>query len=262
MAYVYRHIRLDKNIPFYIGIAKDDDGKYRRANCSLRTRGKKSIIWAKIASKSDYEVEIIYEGLSWDAACEKEREFIKLYGRIDKGTGILANMTDGGDGSKGFVCSQDVKDRHSKRMKGKRHSLGHKQTDEHKLKISQANKGKKMSEEHRIKMLNRRHTESAKEKMRLSKIGNTHKKGFKLSDETKMKMSISKIGVKKSEKAKANMSLAQMGNKNMLGKKMPDSVKKKISDTKKGSKHSIEAKNKIRLASLKMWETRRVKKDQ
>lgn len=28
MAYVYRHIRLDKNEPFYIGIGKDEGGKY------------------------------------------------------------------------------------------------------------------------------------------------------------------------------------------------------------------------------------------
>ena len=32
MAYVYRHIRLDKNEPFYIGIGKDDSGEYKRAN--------------------------------------------------------------------------------------------------------------------------------------------------------------------------------------------------------------------------------------
>lgn len=32
MAYVYRHIRLDKNQPFYIGIGSDTDGRYHRAN--------------------------------------------------------------------------------------------------------------------------------------------------------------------------------------------------------------------------------------
>ena len=32
MAYIYRHIRLDKNEPFYIGIGSDVEGKYKRAN--------------------------------------------------------------------------------------------------------------------------------------------------------------------------------------------------------------------------------------
>lgn len=31
MAYVYRHIRLDKNQPFYIGIGVDEGGNYKRA---------------------------------------------------------------------------------------------------------------------------------------------------------------------------------------------------------------------------------------
>ena len=31
MPYVYRHIRLDKNQPFYIGIGKEDNGIFTRA---------------------------------------------------------------------------------------------------------------------------------------------------------------------------------------------------------------------------------------
>ena len=34
MAYVYRHIRLDKNEPFYIGIGSDKE--YKRADLSRR----------------------------------------------------------------------------------------------------------------------------------------------------------------------------------------------------------------------------------
>ena len=55
MAYVYRHIRLDKNEPFYIGIGSDSD--YKRAN-ELRN-ARRNPIWHKIACKTEIEVEIV-----------------------------------------------------------------------------------------------------------------------------------------------------------------------------------------------------------
>ena len=47
MAYVYRHIRLDKNEPFYIGIGSDNN--YKRANQT--NGGRRNNIWEKIFSK-------------------------------------------------------------------------------------------------------------------------------------------------------------------------------------------------------------------
>jgi len=93
MAYVYRHIRLDKNEPFYIGIGKDNT--YKRAFQSSKT--KRSDFWHNIASKG-YEVEILMDNLTWEQACEKEKEFISIYGRRDLGQGTLVNLTNGGDG--------------------------------------------------------------------------------------------------------------------------------------------------------------------
>jgi hypothetical protein len=92
MAYVYRHIRLDKNEPFYIGIGKDDT--YKRAYQSSKT--KRSDFWHNIASKG-YEVEILMDNLTWEQACEKEKEFISIYGRRDLGQGTLVNLTNGGE---------------------------------------------------------------------------------------------------------------------------------------------------------------------
>lgn len=97
MAYVYRHIRLDKNEPFYIGIAKDEFKNCERA----RSKYYRNKYWHNIVNKTPYEVEIMLENLSWEEACEKEIEFIKLHGRVDLKTGSLVNMTDGGDGFKG-----------------------------------------------------------------------------------------------------------------------------------------------------------------
>jgi hypothetical protein len=99
MAYIYRHIRLDKNEPFYIGIGNND---YRRSK-SKRSRNS---MWHNITKKTDYEVEIILDDLTWNEACKKEKEFISIYGRRDLKTGILCNMTDGGEGTIGRKFSE------------------------------------------------------------------------------------------------------------------------------------------------------------
>ena len=86
---VYRHIRLDKNEPFYIGIGTDESRAYRKDG--------RNPLWSNIAEKTEYKVQIIFEGLTKEEACRKEIELISLYGRINKGDGILANITCGGD---------------------------------------------------------------------------------------------------------------------------------------------------------------------
>ncbi len=100
--YLYRHIRLDKNQPFYIGIGtklKNNTTNvkviYKRAYDYSKRRNK---IWQDITKKTDYEIEILMESDDYSFLLNKEKEFIKLYGRIDNKTGILANMTDGGEG--------------------------------------------------------------------------------------------------------------------------------------------------------------------
>ena len=109
MAYVYRHIRLDKNEVFYIGIGSDDSGKYKRAYDNNRSK-----FWKSIVKKAGYIVEIISEDwLTWEEACEKEKFWIIFYGRADLGKGSLVNMTDGGDGILGYIVSEEDKRKRS-----------------------------------------------------------------------------------------------------------------------------------------------------
>lgn len=101
--YLYRHIRLDKNVPFYIGIGKKKsrhDNHFAETIIYSRAYSKddRNCIWNRIVNKTDYEVEIIYESDSKEEIKRKEVEFIALYGRRDLGKGTLVNLTDGGDG--------------------------------------------------------------------------------------------------------------------------------------------------------------------
>ena len=146
MAYIYRHIRLDKNCVFYIGIGSDKN--YKRAHNKInRTK-----FWKNVA-KHGYEVDIVLDNLTWEEACEKEKEFIALYGRLDLNNGTLVNMTDGGEGVMGrkfteatiekfrhlarnLVRDEEFKRKCGSSMRGKKHS------EETKLKMSASQKGR------------------------------------------------------------------------------------------------------------------------
>lgn len=121
MAYVYRHIRLDKNEPFYIGIGSDSE--YKRANQLKNDR--RNPIWHKIASKTEIEIEIILDDLTYEEAIAKEIEFISLYGRLNNDTGILSNLTDGGEGTLGVVKSKELREKLSIKMKRPDNPLFH-----------------------------------------------------------------------------------------------------------------------------------------
>lgn len=58
MAYVYRHIRLDKNEPFYIGIGSDSE--YKRAH----THHSRNAHWKNIVNITAYEVEILIDNVT------------------------------------------------------------------------------------------------------------------------------------------------------------------------------------------------------
>ena len=108
MAVLYRHIRLDKNEPFYIGIGKNKARAY-----SKRSRNKH---WHNITEKG-YKVEIMLDNLTWEEACEKEKEFIAIYGRLNLKLGTLCNYTDGGEGSLNCKHSEETKQKISKSKK-------------------------------------------------------------------------------------------------------------------------------------------------
>jgi hypothetical protein len=145
MAYIYRHIRLDKNEPFYIGIGSDT--KFSRAN-SIKNRNKH---WINIRNITDIKIDILIDNITWEEACEKEKEFIKLYGRKDLGCGTLCNLTDGGEGTIGIIVTNETKEKISKNSS--KFWLG-KIRPECSERLSKSNKDRIWSKKSKLKMSN------------------------------------------------------------------------------------------------------------
>lgn len=108
--YLYRHIRLDKNEVFYVGIGtknKKDIENYTYSRA--KSKGSRTDFWRNIVNKADYEIEIILESDDYQFIKQKEIEFVKLYGRTNLGLGTLVNLTDGGDGTLGFLPTEEYR---------------------------------------------------------------------------------------------------------------------------------------------------------
>lgn len=126
--YLYRHIRNDINKPFYVGIGtkpKVFNGyktEYKRA--FDLTNKKRSAFWLNVFNKAnrDISVEILFESNSYDEIKKKEQEFISIHGRNDCDNGTLVNLTDGGEGVKGKIVSEETKKLLSKLLKGRHHT--------------------------------------------------------------------------------------------------------------------------------------------
>lgn len=146
--FLYRHIRLDKNIPFYIGIGTIYKDWHKTKSFKVVFNRAYSLdrndIWNNIVLKNNnkYKVEIIECNDDYEYIKEKEKFFINLYGRKKEG-GILSNLTVGGDGSLGYRHTEKSK------LKMSKSHLGKKLKKETIEKIRQANKGKNISDTHK-----------------------------------------------------------------------------------------------------------------
>lgn len=120
--FVYEHWRPDKNECFYIG-----KGRGRRSELTVPRNSLHRAIRARLATSGfAAESRIIKDGLTASEAFDLEKTLIAKYGRADRLSGSLANLTDGGGagpyGRKRGCPSDEVRRRMSLAQMGKRHS--------------------------------------------------------------------------------------------------------------------------------------------
>jgi len=128
--------------PFYIGYGHNNRMFQHLYECEMKKnpfKGNKIKKILKNINKIDfknYHIIKIKENLSEYQAKNYEKEIINIIGRNDMIKGPLTNLTDGGEGTCGIICSEET------RIKISNSHIGKKFSEEHKQKISKSVSGK------------------------------------------------------------------------------------------------------------------------
>ena len=234
--YTYAYLREDRT-PYYIGKGTGDRiySTNRRVN---PPKDKSRIIFLK-------------QNLTEEEAFKHEIYMIAVFGRIDLGTGILHNMTNGGEGASGAIRSDETRKKLSEANKGENNYFyGRTHSEETKRKMSEVHKNpseetrRKMSEANKGKNhpnYGKTASEESRKKMSEAKKGKTNSKehnrkiieglkGRPVSQETRIKISEAQKGRTLSEETKKKMSEARKG------RTLSEETKRKMSSSSKGKK--------------------------
>ncbi|XKM40339.1 NUMOD3 domain-containing DNA-binding protein [Rhizobium ruizarguesonis] len=173
--YVYAWLRPCGN-PFYIGKGRGKRDKAPKYSNPLFQR----IVSKLKASGKEANIIRLHENLDENEAHRLECIEIARYGRRNNGTGILANLTDGGEGASGHIMSEETR-----------------------AKIGAVHAGKRLGPEHRAKLLARISDPSDETRAKMSEA----QKGRKHTDATLAKMSASNAMHRPEIRAKVSAAL-------------------------------------------------------
>ncbi|MFI5391485.1 MAG: NUMOD3 domain-containing DNA-binding protein [Bacteriovoracales bacterium] len=241
--YIYKIINWI-NGNHYVGQAEDMYDRMKSHRSSFRDKSKQTYLIRAVKKHGteNFFYVILDTALSEEELDLKEKLYIKKFGKI-------YNMTDGGEGSRGFKHSKETKLKMAKISSEKKHSeetkkllselkllnnpfKGKKHSDESKKKMSIANKKSYLDPNRKPGMKGKNHSEEAKQKM------SKDRKGIKKTPEHRKKIGEAHKGVKKSPQAIENNRKAQIG------------LQAGPLNPMYGRNHSEETKEKIRLKKL------------
>lgn len=196
--YTYAYLREDRT-PYYVGRGKGDRA-YRR-HWRSRVKG------GYFEPPSKDRILILKKNLTEEDANKHEIYMIAIFGRKDNNTGILRNLTNGGEGTSGVKMTEDRLMK-LKKPKSEEHKqkLRKPKSVEYRKKMSDIKKGTKLSEEHKEKIseqvkgrkwwnngVSNKHTkECPGEGWNIGRINNNVDRV--LSEETKEKIRVSNKG--------------------------------------------------------------------
>ncbi len=145
--YVYTYAYPDNGVVFYVGMGKNKrDREHLAAVRRKKPSIKNSILNKILASGSEPVITRIIENIDRELAALIEIEYIAKYGRIDAGTGPLANMTSGGEWSDYWSGRKrdaaTIQKMAVARAKVPHGMLGKKHTPESLIKMSAASRGR------------------------------------------------------------------------------------------------------------------------
>jgi hypothetical protein len=156
--YVYALENPITGLPFYVGKGKGNRAYHHsveiyRKPTHNQNNHKLNTIRKIIEAGYEVAVKFIDTNLTEEIAFELEMFMIDMLGRKDTKTGILTNLTDGGEGLSGLTRDLSGENNPSYGKRGELSPLfGRKHTAESLLKMSLSQKGKVISEEHKQAM--------------------------------------------------------------------------------------------------------------
>lgn len=203
--YTYVHRKADTGEVFYVG---------KGQGSRLSVRAGRSVYWQNIVSKHGFKSEIT----AWFEDEQEAFEHEKLLIMTMRSHGnVLCNLTDGGEGTAGYIETPEVKE---KRVSALRDALRDPiKAAKRSAALSEALRGKKFTAERRQKLSEShkgsRPTEATREKLRNRTFSEQHMNAFmratrdpELNEKRKAAISSTMKGYQKSEEHRAALSAA------------------------------------------------------
>ena len=252
--YIYGEYSFDFE-PFYVGKGKGNRIFHFRQPSGPFLKKKMNKVLSPIYL-------MVQRSLREQEAFLEEIKMIAIIGRRDQGKGPLCNLTDGGDGVSGRICSEATKQKQKETETWEVRSIASKKawetrrkngnahcSKEQKQKLREANLGKKPSEETKEKLriigkLKRGHLHSEETKEKLRQINLGKKKGPP-SEETKQKIRKALKGRKNGPLSKETKQKIRNNHKGMLGKHHSEETRKKLREKNIGKRLTEETKSKM-----------------